>query len=91
MIGVVLLVQFLPRLLKRDMRAEEQNWLAERQKEMPSLVVKQLLHHQPEHGWEIACASWTRTGWRMSISRVSGAATRSAWSSPISSCTWAMW
>ncbi len=43
MIGVVLLVQFLPRLLKRDLRAEEQNWLAERQKEMPSLVVKQLL------------------------------------------------
>jgi putative transport protein len=43
MIGVVLLVQFLPRLLKRDLRAEEQNWLAERQKEMPTLVVKQLL------------------------------------------------
>ena len=42
MIGVVLLVQFLPKLLKRDMRAEEQNWLAERQKELPSLVVKQL-------------------------------------------------
>jgi len=43
MIGVVLLVQFLPRLLKRDLRKEEQNWQAERQKEMPSLVVKQLL------------------------------------------------
>ena len=43
MIGVVLLVQFLPRLLKRDLRSEEKNWLAERQKEMPSLVVKQLL------------------------------------------------
>jgi putative transport protein len=43
MIGVVLLVQFLPRLLRRNLRAEEQNWLAERQKEMPSLVVKQLL------------------------------------------------
>jgi putative transport protein len=42
MIGVVLLVQFLPRLLKRDMRIEDKNWLAERQKEMPSLVVKQL-------------------------------------------------
>ena len=43
MIGVVLLVQFLPRLLRRDLRAEEQAWLAERQKEMPSLVVRQLL------------------------------------------------
>jgi putative transport protein len=42
MIGVVFLVQFLPKLLRRDMRAEEQNWLAERQKELPSLVVKQL-------------------------------------------------
>jgi putative transport protein len=43
MIGVVLLVQLLPKLLKRDLRKEEQNWLAERQKEMPSLVVKELL------------------------------------------------
>ena len=43
MIGVVLLVQFLPRLLKRNLPAEEQSWLAERQAEMPSLVVKQLL------------------------------------------------
>ena len=43
MIGVVLLVQFLPRLLKRDLRKEEQNYLFERQKEMPSLVVKQML------------------------------------------------
>ena len=43
MIGVVLLVQFLPRLLKRDLHAEEQAWQAERQKEVPSLVVKQLL------------------------------------------------
>ncbi|MGA2488932.1 MAG: aspartate:alanine exchanger family transporter [Anaerolineales bacterium] len=42
MIGVVLLVQLLPKLLKRDVRLEEQTWLAERQKELPSLVVKQL-------------------------------------------------
>jgi putative transport protein len=42
MIGVVLLVQFLPRLLKRDIQVEEKSWLAERQKELPSLVVKQL-------------------------------------------------
>ena len=42
MIGVVLLIQFLPKWLKRDMRAEEKNWQAERQKELPSLVVKQL-------------------------------------------------
>lgn len=42
MIVVVLLVQLLPRLLKRDIRAEEKNWLVERQKELPMLVVKQL-------------------------------------------------
>jgi putative transport protein len=42
MIGLVLLVQFLPKLLRRDMQKEEQNWLAERQRELPSLVVKQL-------------------------------------------------
>ncbi len=42
MIGVVLMVQFLPKLLKRDIRAEEKTWLAERQKELPMLVVKQL-------------------------------------------------
>ncbi len=42
MIGVVLLVQFLPKVLKRDLRAEETTWLAERQEELPLLVVKQL-------------------------------------------------
>jgi putative transport protein len=42
MIGVVLLVQFLPRLLKRDLHAEEKNFLVERQKELPLLIVKQL-------------------------------------------------
>ncbi len=41
MIGVVLLVQFLPRLLKSDLHAEEKKWVAERQKELPMLLVKQ--------------------------------------------------
>jgi putative transport protein len=41
MIGVVLLTQFLPRLLKRNMKQEEEAWLVERQKELPSLVVRQ--------------------------------------------------
>jgi putative transport protein len=47
MISVVLLVQFLPKLFKRDIQAEEQNWLAEREKELPSLVVKQLCITNP--------------------------------------------
>jgi putative transport protein len=41
MIGVVILVQLLPRLLKRDLKAEEKSWLVERQKELPMLIVKQ--------------------------------------------------
>ena len=47
MIGVVLLVQFLPRLLKRDLRAEEKSWLAERHKELPMLVVRQYVITNP--------------------------------------------
>jgi putative transport protein len=41
MIGVVLLVQFLPRLLRRDLRAEEANWQAEKQSESPGLEARQ--------------------------------------------------
>jgi putative transport protein len=41
MIGVVLLVQFLPTLLKRDIRSEEQAWLEERRRELPMLVIRQ--------------------------------------------------
>ena len=40
MIGVVLTVQFLPRILRRNLHAEEKAWLAERQKELPMLVVR---------------------------------------------------
>jgi putative transport protein len=51
MIGVVLLVQFLPRLLKRDLHAEEKKWLEERQKELPMLVVRQYRVTNPNlHG-----------------------------------------
>jgi putative transport protein len=40
MISVVLLVQFLPRLLRRDLRKEEAAWQAERSAETPELQVK---------------------------------------------------
>jgi putative transport protein len=40
MISVVLLVQFLPRLLRRNLRHEEAAWLAERSIETPDLQVK---------------------------------------------------
>jgi putative transport protein len=41
MIGIVILVQTLPRLLKSDLGKEEQAWLVERQRELPMLLVKQ--------------------------------------------------
>lgn len=41
MIGVVLLIQFLPRLLRRNLKSEETRWLQERQAETPSLQARQ--------------------------------------------------
>jgi putative transport protein len=41
MIGIVLLMQFLPRLVGRDVRREEERWLAERQEEEPELEARQ--------------------------------------------------
>ena len=41
MIGVVLLAQILPKVLRSDLHTEEKTWLAERQKEMPMLVIRQ--------------------------------------------------
>jgi putative transport protein len=41
MIGVVLLIQVLPRLLRRELRQEEAEWLQEKQKEEPGLVARQ--------------------------------------------------
>jgi len=40
MISMVLLVQFLPLLLKRPVKAEEQKWLAEKEIETPGLVAQ---------------------------------------------------
>jgi putative transport protein len=40
MIGIVFLVQFLPRLLKRDLRAEEARWKEEQAKETPGIVAR---------------------------------------------------
>lgn len=41
MIGMVLLIQFLPRLLKRPVKAEEKLWLAEKAIEDPGLQARQ--------------------------------------------------
>ena len=40
MIGVVLLIQFLPKILRRDVRIEEKHWLREKQVESPGFEVK---------------------------------------------------
>ncbi len=46
-IGVVLLIQFLPKLLRRDLRQEEQRWQSERQAESPALQTRQYLITNP--------------------------------------------
>ena len=40
MIGIVILVQFLPRLLKRDLKAEEARWREEQARETPGIVAR---------------------------------------------------
>ena len=41
MIGVVILIQLLPRLMKRDLRAEEARWREEQAKESPGIEARQ--------------------------------------------------
>lgn len=41
MIGLVLLIQLLPRLARREVKVEEQRWLAERERETPGLLARQ--------------------------------------------------
>ncbi len=47
MIGVVLLIQFLPRLLRRNLRAEEARWAEEKQTESPGLEARQFRINNP--------------------------------------------
>lgn len=47
MIGIVLLIQFLPRLLNRRIETEEDRWEAERQIEEPDLEARQYLITNP--------------------------------------------
>ena len=47
MIGVVLLIQVLPRLLKRDIAREEAHWLQEKQAEAPGLEARQYIITNP--------------------------------------------
>ena len=48
MISMVLLIQFLPRLLKRPVMTEEQKWLAEKAIETPGLRRASVPRHQPK-------------------------------------------
>lgn len=47
MVGVVLLVQLLPKLLRRDLAAEEARWREEQAKETPGIVARQFLITNP--------------------------------------------
>jgi putative transport protein len=47
MIGVVVLMQFLPRLLRRDLSQEEARWKEEKQAEAPGLEVRQFILSNP--------------------------------------------
>ncbi|MBN1485965.1 MAG: transporter, partial [Chloroflexia bacterium] len=47
MIGVVLLMQFLPRLLRRDVTSEGERWRQDQQAEVPGLLVRQFLVTNP--------------------------------------------
>lgn len=47
MIAVVLLIQFMPQLLRRSIPAEEQSWEAERRVEEPALEARQYLITNP--------------------------------------------
>jgi putative transport protein len=40
MLGIVLLVQFLPRILKRDLKGEEARWKEEQAKETPGIIAR---------------------------------------------------
>ncbi|GAB4481115.1 MAG: TrkA C-terminal domain-containing protein [Anaerolineales bacterium] len=46
-ISMVLLVQFLPRLLKRPVKNEEQKWLDEKSRETPGLAARQFIVSNP--------------------------------------------
>jgi len=41
MIGIVLLIQFMPKLFRRPIKTEEQHWLAEKEAESPGLQARQ--------------------------------------------------
>ena len=47
MVGVVLLVQFLPRLFRRNLRTEEARWLEEKSNEAPGMEARQYLISNP--------------------------------------------
>lgn len=47
MIGVVLLMQFLPQILRRDIETEEQRWQEEKQMETPGLEARQFVITNP--------------------------------------------
>lgn len=55
MIGVVLVVQLLPRILKRDTKSEDEAWRIEQEKENPSIATKKLKITNPNLDGKRVC------------------------------------
>lgn len=54
MVGVVLLIQFLPHILRRTIKSEEDRWLEEKRIETPALEARQYLVTNPNlHGKKV--------------------------------------
>ena len=51
-IGVTLLVQFMPKLLRRDVKTAEEQWQAQQLRESPALQKKQFCVSNPNLDWE---------------------------------------
>ncbi|PWH16509.1 MAG: hypothetical protein DDG60_04035 [Anaerolineae bacterium] len=70
MIGMVLLVQFLPKLLRRNLRSEEEHYLAEKAAETPGLQARQFRVTNPNiDGLSVAQINPRRLA-QVNISRV---------------------
>jgi putative transport protein len=70
MIGLVLLVQLLPHLLRRDLRKEEARWLEERRVESPGLEARQFRISNPNLDGKMVSEINPHRMTRVNISRV---------------------
>jgi len=70
MISVVVLVQVLPRLLRRDLRSEEQRWQAEQAADTPPLSVRKFILTNPNCSGKRISQVVPRSGNPATVSRI---------------------